>query len=311
MLILGDKGHYNGRFPKVTVSLVVVNVVVFAAQIVIGDRFTVGFSLVPEEITTFQDLQGTHYRKVWVKGSDQPDRRGYYHLQSESQVVPIKHYPGPVPIWLTLFTAMFMHGGILHLVFNMWYLLIFGRNVECAMGHRRFFVFYMLCGVLAGLAHVASDPHSIIPCLGASGAIAGVMGAYLSIYPLNKIKIWIFPFGVFNVPALIVIGVWAILQCLSTFSDDRQMGGVAYWAHLGGFLTGFLILRLMVFHLRRVVAARAATKEKALAPGEPSAPAKPVASTDAKAAPDPYAGFITMQTIRRMQEKQNRKPVES
>ncbi len=171
MLILGDKGHYNGRFPWVTTWLVVINVFVFTAQILIGEAFTNGFSLVPEEISTFQDLKGTKFHKAKVEVEGRYDGKGRLYRQYAYRDVPIDHYPGPVPIVLTLFTSMFMHGSILHLVFNMWFLLIFGRNVECAMGHKLFLAFYITCGVFAGLAHIASDPHSIIPCLGAAAPL--------------------------------------------------------------------------------------------------------------------------------------------
>ncbi len=300
MLFLGDKGHYHGLFPWVSVALVVVNVFVFTAQLVIGDRFTNGFSLVPEEIVTFRDLKGTTSRQVWVA------TKGEHEGRYTSQSVPIKHYPGPVPIFLTLLTSMFMHGGFFHLISNMWCLLIFGRNVECAMGHKRFLFFYLGCGVLAGLAHVASDPHSVVPCLGASGAIAGVMGAYVSIYPLNVVKVWFI--AVFDLPALVVIGAWVILQYVSAMIDEGHVAGVAYWSHLGGFFAGFIILRIMVIYLRREKArsdAAAAEQARLNPPKE-----KPVADHLMKlAAADPgrdqYSGYVTMQTIRRMQEQKN------
>jgi membrane associated rhomboid family serine protease len=162
------------------------------------------------------------------------------------------------------------------------------------MGHKRFLAFYMACGVLAGLAHVVSDPHSVVPCVGASGAIAGVMGAYVSIYPLNRIKVWIVV--PFDAPALVVIGVWIIVQFVSAVNTNgSQMAGVAHWAHVGGFFAGFIILRVIVYNLRRQVATSAATRQESDAPVE-----------QFTAAHDPYAGFITMQTIRRMQEKKTR-----
>ena len=301
MLFLGDKGHYYGRFPWITTCLVVVNIFVFTAQVAIGDKLTCGFSLVPLEITTFQDLQGTVHRKVWVEsrgdGSSPP--------QFVSRDISIKHYPGPVPIWLTLFTSMFMHGSVLHLVMNMWFLLVFGRNVECAMGHWLFLAVYIMCGVLAGLAHVASDMQSILPCLGASGAIAGVMGAYVSIYPSNNIKVWLGLWWVVDAPALFVIGLWALLQYLSAvMSDGNKMGGVAYWAHLGGFFGGIIIVRAIVIYLRNKTEAGAAAEEKALAPaGAVECGESGGIERRQSGAPDPFEGFITMQTIRRMQEK--------
>src|ERR1017187_2234370 len=110
MLILGDEGHYHGRFPWVTAALVVINVVVYVAQVVLGEPFTNGFSLVPEEIVTFRDLQGTKFHKVKIEVEGTIDRQGHYHPRYETKNFPIKHYPGPFPIFLTLFTSMFMHG---------------------------------------------------------------------------------------------------------------------------------------------------------------------------------------------------------
>lgn len=321
MLILGDEGHYHGRFPWVTTYLLVINVVVFVAQVLLGEPFTNGFSLVPEEIVTFRDLTGTKYHKVKIETRGHYDHKGHYHPQYETKNFPIKHYTGPFPTFLTLFTSMFMHGDVFHLIGNMWFLLIFGRNVECAMSHGRFLAFYTACGICAGLAHVFSDMHSIIPCLGASGAISGVMGAYISIHPFNKIKIWFgWWWGIIEVPALVVIGLWFLLQYLSAFSAmeyDRYDDGVAYWAHIGGFLAGFVILRGMVFYLRRQQAEGALTEEEPLAPTEnllsnappPEEVPNPIEQTGmATGAPDPFATFVSVQTIRKMQQEQAESP---
>jgi membrane associated rhomboid family serine protease len=323
MLILGDQGHYHGRFPWITASLIVINVVVYVAQVFLGEPFTNGFSLVPEEIVTFKDLQGTKYHKVKVDVGGYHDHKGHYHPNFETKNFPIKHYTGPFPIFLTLFTSMFMHANVFHLIGNMWFLLVFGRNVECAMSHGRFLAFYTACGVLAGIAHVASEPHSIIPCLGASGAISGVMAAYISIHPFNKIKIWFgFFIGVIEVPALIVIGIWFLLQYLSAFielDDDGYNDGVAYWAHIGGFAAGIVIIRAVVFYLRRKQAQGELAEAEPLAPPDPDAlppesgisqEPNPVDLTAVKAgAPDPFATFLSVQTIRAAKEKE--KPAQS
>jgi len=153
-----------------------------------------------------------------------------------------------------LFTAMFMHAGFLHLAGNMLYLWIFGDNVEDALGHIPYLVFYLVGGVLATLAHVFTNPVSVIPTVGASGAIAAVLGAYLVLYPQSRILTFI-PIGYFMtlklVPAAIVLGAWFILQffngVLSLGSPD--MGGVAFWAHIGGFLAGVLLA--LIFGKRR------------------------------------------------------------
>ena len=319
MLILGDEGHYHGRFPWVTASLVVVNVIVYVAQAFLGEPFTNGFSLVPEEITTFRDLTGTKYHKAKIETHGHWDRKGQYHPHFETRHFPIKHYHGPYPIFLTLLTSMFMHGGILHLIGNMWFLLVFGRNVECAMNHGRFLAFYTACGVCAGLAHVFSDAHSIVPCLGASGAISGVMGAYISIHPLNKIKVWFgWWIGVIDIPALVVIGVWFVLQYFSAFlalEDESLNDGVAYWNHLGGFSAGFVIIRAVVFYLRRQQAQGKLAEDEPLAsvetdvlsggmPGLSENVPTPVEQTGVVAgAPDPFATFLSAPTVRKMQEQ--------
>jgi membrane associated rhomboid family serine protease len=304
MLILGDEGHYHGRFPWVTASLVAINVVVYVAQVFLGEPFTNGFSLVPEEIVSFKDLTGTKYLKVKVEVRGHHDYKGKYHPRFETKHFPIKHYTGPFPIYLTLLTSMFMHGNVLHLVGNMWFLLVFGRNVECALSHGRFLAFYVACGIVAGLAQVASDPHSIIPCLGASGAISGVMGAYVSIHPFNKVKIWLgWFFGVIDVPALIVIGIWFLLQYLSAFATlgEESHGGVAYWCHLGGFLAGFLLIRGIVFYLRRQDAAGTLAEAEPLTAidgdrlgSKPPADAPLPSNGIAAGAPDPFATFLSM-----------------
>jgi membrane associated rhomboid family serine protease len=326
MLILGDEGHYHGRFPWVTASLVVVNVLVFVAQVFIGEPFTNGFSLVPEEITTFRDLTGTKYIKVKVVTEGHFDHDGQYQPpRVENKNFPIKHYTGPFPIFLTLLTSMFMHADVFHLIGNMWFLLVFGRNVECAMNHGRFLAFYTACGVIAGLSHVASDAHSIIPCLGASGAISGIMGAYVSIHPLNKIKVWFgWWIGVIEIPALAVIGAWFVLQYFSAFlalEDESLNDGVAYWDHLGGFAAGFVIIRGVVFYLRKQQAEGTLTEDEPLAPVDEDALGspppienvpQPVAQTGiAAGAPDPFATFLSVQTVRKVQESKPQKSTSS
>ncbi|WP_029008314.1 rhomboid family intramembrane serine protease [Azospirillum halopraeferens] len=151
-----------------------------------------------------------------------------------------------VPPWMTVFTSMFLHGGLLHLGGNMLYLWIFGNNVEDSMGRGRFVVFYLLCGVAAALAQSLSNPTSEIPMIGASGAIGGVLGAYLVLHPRANVRVlvWILLFvTVINVPALIVLGVWFIGQILSGVATPTSAeGGVAFWAHVGGFIAGMVLI---------------------------------------------------------------------
>lgn len=150
-----------------------------------------------------------------------------------------------VPAWATVLTSMFMHGGFLHLAGNMLYLWIFGNNVEDSMGRGRFVVFYLLCGMAAALAQGLADPASEVPMIGASGAIGGVLGAYLVLHPRANVRVlfWFFIiFRLFNVPALIVLGVWFIGQIASGVMTPTSGGGVAFWAHVGGFVTGAALI---------------------------------------------------------------------
>jgi membrane associated rhomboid family serine protease len=157
------------------------------------------------------------------------------------------------PAWVTVVTSMFMHGGWLHLGSNMLYLWIFGDNIEDSMGHGRFAAFYLLCGVAAALAQGFVDPASEIPMIGASGAISGVLGGYILLHPGATVRVLLF-LGFFvtiaHIPALIVLGVWFLLQLLSSFATPTAGGGVAFWAHIGGFVAG---LALVSFFKRRDV----------------------------------------------------------
>jgi len=162
---------------------------------------------------------------------------------------------GLVPAYFTLvsvFTSMFVHGGLVHLIGNMLFLWIFGDNIEDRLGHGRFIAFYVMCGIAAALAQVALNPNSLIPMVGASGAIAGVMGAYLVLYPHSRI-LMLFPFPVFlfELPAVVFLGIWFVVQFLNginqlpVFERDAISGGVAFWAHVSGFVTGVLLVLLM------------------------------------------------------------------
>lgn|SRR5574341_207077 len=152
------------------------------------------------------------------------------------------------PAYATLLTSMFMHGGWMHLIGNMLYLWIFGNNIEDVMGHVRFVLFYVLCGVLAAFSHALTDPTSTVPMVGASGAISGVLGAYLLLFPKAQVLVFI-PIGfasrLMYVPAWVVLGLWFVLQLLSGgMSLGRQGGGVAFFAHIGGFLAGMALIGL-------------------------------------------------------------------
>jgi len=142
--------------------------------------------------------------------------------------------------YLTVLSSMFMHGGWMHLIGNMWFLWIFGDNVEDAMGPVRFVIFYLLCGLGAAAAQTATDPASVIPMVGASGAIGGVMGAYALLFPRARI-LCIFFITTVSVPAFLMLGYWVLLQFLGSLQDTGG-GGVAFWAHIGGFAAGALLV---------------------------------------------------------------------
>ena len=152
-----------------------------------------------------------------------------------------------IPAWMTIFSSMFMHGGWMHIIGNMLYLWIFGNNVEDSMGHIRFIGFYLLCGIIAVAAHSLPDPASTTPLIGASGALAGVLGAYLLLYPRARVLVAI-PFGFFIhtmiFPAWLVLGFWFILQIFNSASAGDQSGGVAWGAHIGGFIAGIALIPL-------------------------------------------------------------------
>ncbi len=153
------------------------------------------------------------------------------------------------PDWLAPLSSMFMHGSWLHLIGNMWFLWVFGNNVEDVTGRMRFLVFYVLCGFAAAAAQILSNPSSAVPMVGASGAIGGVMGAYVLLFPGARITTFLF-LGFFarliEVPAVVMLGYWFLLQVLSGAVADPGGGGVAFWAHVGGFLAGLMLIHLFV-----------------------------------------------------------------
>jgi membrane associated rhomboid family serine protease len=157
---------------------------------------------------------------------------------------------------LPFFTSMFLHAGWLHVLGNMWFLYIFGDNIEDYLGHFTYLVFYLLCGVLAMSTQVAVYPHSNVPTVGASGAIAGVLGAYFILYPRARVLTWFFVF-VFYIPAWVMLGYWFVLQflsgaqSLSMAARGRDVGGVAFWAHVGGFVAGMVMVKLFPERRRR------------------------------------------------------------
>lgn len=155
---------------------------------------------------------------------------------------------GDTPNWWTLLTSMFLHGGWMHIIGNMWFLWIFGNNVEDSMGHGRFVVFYLLSGLAAAAVQILADTHSGLPMVGASGAIGGVMGAYVLLYPRVRVEllVWLgFYVTTVSVPAYFMLGYWFLLQLIGGFGSlAAEGGGVAFWAHVGGFVAGAILVLL-------------------------------------------------------------------
>ncbi len=205
MLPLGDDNSSRRTFPIVTYALIALNVLMFFVELSSGDAFINQWSFVPSRFAA-----------------------------------------NPGPEFLTIFTSMFMHAGWIHLGGNMLYLFIFGDNVEDRLGHLRYLVFYLLCGIAASFAQYMVSIGSSVPNLGASGAIAGVLGAYIIMFPGERVRV-LMGYAIVQMSAVIVIGFWIVLQVLSsvsTFTASSQTGsggGVAYMAHVGGFIAGIVL----------------------------------------------------------------------
>lgn len=215
MIPIGDDNPSSSK-PVVTVGLIAACVLVFLWQSTLGPEASVralyGLGMIPAVL--FGDAQ----------------------LPSEVAMIPAH---------LTVLTSMFMHGGWMHLIGNMLYLWVFGNNVEDSMGPRRFVAFYLLCGIGAAMAQAWSEPAAQIPMVGASGAVSGVLGAYLLLYPHARVHL-VLPLGfylhTFHMPAVIVIGVWIVIQLLSSAAAQPGEGGTAWFAHIGGFFIGMALI---------------------------------------------------------------------
>jgi len=239
---IGDENTERTTTPVVNYLLILINVLVFVFLQGLGtnEKFTYAFSTVPAEILTGRDVVTRDRILVQPLTGQQVEMPG---LQ-----------PTPIPVYLTLITSMFMHGGIAHIFGNMLFLFIFGDNIEDRLGHIRYLIFYLVCGILAGLAHVLStaafaggDPASLmVPSLGASGAISGVLGGYFLLFPTNRVTV-IISWFVTQVPAFIAIGLWFIFQIISglgVLGSGSQQGGVAFAAHIGGFIAGLALIKI-------------------------------------------------------------------
>ncbi len=231
---ISDDNTGRIRTPYVTYALIALNVLVFVFLQGMGtaDRFTYAFSVVPEEIRTGEDVA----REIPVAVGD---ARGTIPLQ-----------PTPGGVYVTLLTSMFMHGGLMHLFGNMLFLWIFGDNVEDDLSHGRYTAFYLATGVVASLSHVASTfvlgDNPFIPSLGASGAISGVMGGYLVLHPHRRVRVIMFRM-LTDVPGYVAVGLWFAFQLISAFGvigqGPQAGGGVAFMAHIGGFVAGVALVK--------------------------------------------------------------------
>ena len=228
---LYDDNSKRVRVPFVNYILIAINIFVFVMFQNFGEneRFIYTFSAVPAEIISGKDIQS--------------DPTVLGKKPSGEEIIRPGLEPTPFTVYITLITSMFMHAGVGHILGNMLFLWIFGDNVEDRLGHLQYLVFYMIAGVLASLAHVATcvllQSDLLTPSLGASGAISGVMGAYLLFFPNNSVTVLIFRF-IATVPAMVAVGLWFAMQLFSSFMElgAGEGGGVAYGAHIGGFIAG-------------------------------------------------------------------------
>ncbi|MEO7444355.1 MAG: rhomboid family intramembrane serine protease [Ferruginibacter sp.] len=221
MIPIGDNDSDRVRTPIVNYILIGINILVFVFLQGMGgnEGFTLSYATVPGEILTGSDITTNGLGVT------------------------------PVPVYFTLISAMFMHGSIAHLGGNMLYLWIFGDNLENVMGHLKYLIFYLVCGIIASLSHVVLSDFLnrdlLIPSLGASGAISGVLGGYLLLFPKNQVRVFIIR-GVINVPAYVTLGLWIVMQLISGWGmlgDEGSTGGVAYAAHIGGFIAGLVLVK--------------------------------------------------------------------
>jgi membrane associated rhomboid family serine protease len=228
-------------------SLAVVNYVFIAANVLVfflfqgmgaNEKFTFSLSTVPREIVTGDDEVSADHQVEVVPGQE---------------VTVPGLQPTPISVYITLLTSMFMHGGFAHLFGNMLFLWIFGDNVEDTLGHLRYFFFYMVCGLIASLAHVfttvllhgAGSEQALIPSLGASGAISGVLGGYLVLHPQRRVTVIMLRM-ITQVPSYVAIGLWFLFQIISSLGmlgEGSQTGGIAFAAHIGGFIAGVVLVK--------------------------------------------------------------------
>jgi membrane associated rhomboid family serine protease len=236
---ISDDNSDRVTTPVVNYILIGINILVFVLFQGFGsnDKFTYAFSTVPYEIATGRDVD-----KPVTVTSPTGEVVGRIELE-----------PTPVSVYLTLITSMFMHGGLAHIFGNMLYLWIFGDNLEDRMGHLRYLVFYLVCGIAASLAHVFSTmafgANPYVPSLGASGAISGVLGGYILLFPRRQVRAIVFRF-LTTIPAWAAIGIWFVFQLINGLGmlgqGSEEGGGVAYAAHVGGFVAGLVLVKIFL-----------------------------------------------------------------
>jgi membrane associated rhomboid family serine protease len=229
MIPIGDDKHPGGPPAMVTLGLLAANVAAFFLELSQPSEaqlqsFITAWGVVPKEYAAARDLAP--------------------HI--------------PLPFWSTLFTSMFLHGGWAHLGGNMLFLWIFGDNIEKTMGHVRFLTFYLVCGLAAGLAHIMLNSTSGVPTVGASGAISGILGGYMVLFPQNRVRV-LTRGGIVAVPAIVMLGFWILMQFVSGLGEiartEQTGGGIAYAAHIGGFAAGFVLVKLFAAGRGRLLAA--------------------------------------------------------
>ena len=231
MFPIGDDNSDRTITPYVNYIFIGINILVFVLlqQIGANESFSYAFSLVPKEITDGIDISGVQIVRDALGNTGE-----------------IQHYKTPLPVYFNFLSSMFMHGSIMHIFGNMLFLWVFGDNLENLLGHIRYAAFYIVCGIAAALAQILMDTDSIIPMLGASGAISGVLGGYLLMFPRRRVRALIFNF-LTEVPAFIALGLWIVYQIASGYFTPAGTGGVAYAAHIGGFIAGLVLVKIFAF----------------------------------------------------------------
>ena len=235
MFPIGDDNSDRTITPIVNYLFIGINILVFVLLQGIGsnDSFSYAYSLVPKEIMTGIDITGVQIVRDSFGNTGQ-----------------VPHFATPLPVYFNFLSSMFMHGDIMHILGNMLFLWVFGDNLENMLGHIRFAAFYIVCGFAAAVAQIIMDTDSVIPMLGASGAISGVLGGYLLLFPTRRVRALIFNF-LTEVPAFVALGLWIGFQIIQGYFSSAETGGVAYAAHIGGFIAGLVLIK--VFAIGRQV----------------------------------------------------------